>query len=261
LLKRGPKIMVQPNTQNKGQQQGPGQRGPGQGGQRQGGPGGGFRGQGGPGQGGFRGGRGPGGPGGRRGGSRGPRRDREPQEFDQKVLDIARVARVVAGGRRFSFRSTVVLGDKKGRVGVGVGKGADVSISINKAVKNAQKNIITVPMTPEGTLPHDIKGKQSATIVYLKPTTQGRGIIAGGAVRTVCDLAGYKDIAAKVLSRSTNKLNMALATINALEKIDYDPAASPKKEDKKDTKEKAKPEAKKDTKKKPAKEKKKEDKK
>lgn len=248
--------MAQQNTQNKGQQGGPGQRGPGQGGQRQGGPGGGYRGRG-------QGGPGRGGP--RRGGSRGPRRDREPQEFDQKVLDIARVARVVAGGRRFSFRSTVVLGDKKGRVGVGVGKGADVSLSINKAVKNAKKNIITVPMTPEGTLPHDIKGKQSATIVYLKPTTQGRGIIAGGAVRTVCDLAGYKDIAAKVLSRSTNKLNMALATINALEKIDYDPATAPKKEEKKDIKEEAKPEAKKDTKKKTKKKKsektKKEDKK
>lgn len=230
--------MVQQDTQNKRQQGGPGQ-----GGQRQGGPGGGFRGQ-------RQGGPGRGGP--RRGGSRGPRRDREPQEFDQKVLDIARVARVVAGGRRFSFRSTIVLGDKKGRVGVGVGKGSDVSISINKAVSNAKKNIITVPMTPEGTLPHDIKGKQSATIVYLKPTTQGRGIIAGGAVRTVCDLAGYKDIAAKVLSRSTNKLNMALATINALEKIDYDPAASPKKEEKKN----AKTGVKKDIKKKTAKSKK-----
>lgn len=215
------------------QQQQTGQRGPGRpGGQR--GPGGH---------------RGPGGPGGRRGSGRpGQHRERD-QEFDQKVLDIARVARVVAGGRRFSFRTTVVIGDKKGRVGVGVGKGSDVSISIGKAAKNAKKNVITVPMTPEGTLPYSIKGKQSASIVFLKPAKEGRGIIAGGAVRTVCDLAGYKDIAAKVLSRSTNKLNMALATVNALEKIEYNPVEKKPKEKTKKTKAKSSEKKKKPTKK------------
>ncbi|MDX1607631.1 MAG: 30S ribosomal protein S5 [Candidatus Spechtbacterales bacterium] len=163
-----------------------------------------------------------------------PRRKKEPQEFDNKVLDIARVARVVAGGRRFSFRSVVVVGDRKGRVGVGIGKGSDVSISIGKATRNAKKNVMHVPMTPEGTIPYDIKGKQSATVVYLKPARRGRGIIAGGAVRTVCDLAGFSDITAKVLSRSTNKLNMALATVNALERIDYTAPKTEKKESKKE---------------------------
>jgi len=200
------------------------------------------RGPGGPG-GGQRGGyRGPGGPGGQRdghrGGPRGQQRERD-QEFDQKVLDIARVARVVAGGRRFSFRATVVIGDKKGRVGVGVGKGSDVTIAIGKAAKNANKNVMTVPMTPEGTLPYDTTGKQSSSVVFLKPAKEGRGVIAGGAVRTVCDLAGYKDIAAKVLSRSTNKLNMALATVNALERIDYK-APEVKKPEKKTEKSKEK---------------------
>ncbi|MEX0877330.1 MAG: hypothetical protein WDZ40_00510 [Candidatus Spechtbacterales bacterium] len=224
-------------VQQQQQQRGPG----GPGGQR-----GGHRGPGGPG--GQRGGhRGPGGPGGQRGGGhrdpRGQQRERD-QEFDQKVLDIARVARVVAGGRRFSFRATVVIGDKKGRVGVGVGKGSDVTIAIGKAAKNAKKNVMTVPMTPEGTLPYDITGKQSSSVVFLKPAKEGRGVIAGGAVRTVCDLAGYKDIAAKVLSRSTNKLNMALATVNALEKIDYKAPAEVKKPEKKIGKSKEKTEVK-----------------
>lgn len=146
-----------------------------------------------------------------------------PSEFDQKVLDIARVARMVAGGRRFNFRATVVIGDRKGRVGLGIGKGRDVSIAINKAVNNAKKSLVTVPMTPEGTIPYEVKGKQTASIVYLKPGRPGRGVIAGGAVRTVCDLAGYKDITAKLLSRSTNKLNNAIATVNALSSINYTP--------------------------------------
>ena len=182
----------------------------------------------------------------KRGRGRGPRRKREPQEFDNKVLDIARVARVVAGGRRFSFRSVVVVGDRKGRVGVGIGKGSDVSISIGKATRNAQKNVIRVPMTPEGTIPYDIKGKQSSTVVFLKPAKEGRGIIAGGPVRAVCDLAGFSDITAKILSRSTNKLNIALATIQALENIDYTPPKIEKKKDDKDNKkEKKKKESKK----------------
>lgn len=147
----------------------------------------------------------------------------QPVEFEQKVLHLARVARMVAGGRRFNFRATVVLGNRKGKVGVGIGKGADVSIAINKAARNAQKNAILVPMTPDGTIPHEIIGKQSGSIIYLKPALRGRGIIAGGAARVVCDLAGYHDIVAKVLSRSTNKLNNALATINALSSISYDP--------------------------------------
>lgn len=152
---------------------------------------------------------------------RGPIRTREPKEYDQKVLDIARVARVVAGGRRFSFRAVVVVGNKKGKVGVGVAKGADVSMAINKATTQAKKKLLEVPMTKSGTLPYEVQGKQTSSVVLLMPGVKGRGIVAGGAVRTICDLAGYKDISAKILSRSTNKLNNALATINAIKKIKY----------------------------------------
>ncbi|MDP4010288.1 MAG: 30S ribosomal protein S5 [Candidatus Spechtbacteria bacterium] len=146
---------------------------------------------------------------------------REAQEFEQRVLDIARVARVVAGGRRFSFRTTVAIGDQKGRVGVGVGKGSDVSISMGKATRNAKKNIMYAPITPEGTLPYETTGKQTGSKVFLKPAPAGTGIIAGGPVRVICNLAGYKDVVAKILSRSTNKLNIAMATVNALEAIEY----------------------------------------
>lgn len=150
------------------------------------------------------------------------RRPSAPQEYDQKVLDIARVARVTAGGRRFNFRATVVVGNKKGRVGVGVAKGRDVAIAIEKSTRKAKKNIITVPMTPLGSIPYDSIGKQTSAVVFLKPARSGRGIIAGGAVRVVCDLAGYKDITGKILGRSGNKLNNALATLNALGKIRYE---------------------------------------
>lgn len=162
------------------------------------------------------------------------RRPSAPQEYDQKVLDIARVARVTAGGRRFSFRATVVVGNKKGKVGVGVAKGRDVAVAIEKSTRKAKKNIITVPMTPNGSIPYDTIGKQTSAVVFLKPARLGRGIIAGGAVRVVCDLAGYKDISGKILGRSGNKLNNALATLNALEKIRYE--APEKKTEKKEIK-------------------------
>ncbi|MEX2145153.1 MAG: 30S ribosomal protein S5 [Candidatus Spechtbacterales bacterium] len=165
---------------------------------------------------------------------------REPQEFEQRVLDIARVARVVAGGRRFNFRTTVAIGDQKGRVGVGVGKGSDVSISMGKATRNAKKNIMYAPITPEGTLPYEVTGKQTGSKVFLKPAPSGTGIIAGGPVRVICDLAGYKDVVAKILSRSTNKLNIAVATINALKAVDYEQPKTEPKKVKKEEKPKAK---------------------
>ncbi len=177
-----------------------------------------------------------GGSGGRRSGSGGRRRKREVSplllEFDQKVLDIARVARVTAGGRRFSFRVTVVLGDHKGRVGVGVDKGKDVSLAIEKAGRAAKRNMITVPLTKEGTIPYEITGKQTSAVVFLRPARAGRGIIAGGAVRVVCSLVGLTDISAKMLGRSNNKLNNALATIEAFKSITNKPVivAKPKKE-------------------------------
>lgn len=155
--------------------------------------------------------------------SRDARFQKPPQEFEQKVLDLTRVARMVAGGRRFNFRATVVVGNKKGKVGVGVAKGADVSIAINKATRYAQENIIIVPMTSSGTIPHEVTGRQTGSKVFLKPGLKGKGIVAGGAVRVICNLAGYKDITTKILSRSTNKLNIAIATINALNEIDFKP--------------------------------------
>lgn len=141
------------------------------------------------------------------------------QEFGQKLLDLARVARVTKGGRRFSFRATIVIGDKKGRVAVGVKKGKDVQFAVEKAFRSAKKSLINAPMTKEGTIPYDTYGKSGSSIVFLKPALEGRGIIAGGAVRTVCDLAGYKSIIGKIISRSGNKLNIARATIEAIKKV------------------------------------------
>lgn len=139
----------------------------------------------------------------------------EPSEFDQSVLEISRVARVVKGGKRFNFRATIVLGNRKGKVGVGTGKGADVSLSINKAVRDAKKNMIMVTMKDK-TIPHEVKAKYKSAKILMKPAPSGSGIIAGGAIRTVCDLAGIENISAKVLSKGSNKINIARASIIAL---------------------------------------------
>ena len=162
-----------------------------------------------------------------KGGARDKRRF-APQEFEQKLLDLARVARVTKGGRRFSFRATVVIGDHKGRVGVGVAKGKDVALAVEKAVKNAKKDLVIVPMTPEGTIPYEAEGKQTSSRVLLMPAKKGRGIIAGGPVRVICDLAGFSDIVGKIIGRTKNKLNNAVATIEALKSIRY-AAPSPNK--------------------------------
>ncbi|MEK9174945.1 MAG: 30S ribosomal protein S5 [Patescibacteria group bacterium] len=143
---------------------------------------------------------------------------KEKKEFEEKVLEVSRVARVVAGGKRFRFRVAVVIGDKKGRVGFGLGKGADVAQSVAKAVYQAKKHLITAPIV-KGTIPCSAKVKYGSAIVYLKPAPAGRGINAGGAVRVVSELAGIKDIIGKILSRSGNKINNTRATIKALEFI------------------------------------------
>lgn len=140
-------------------------------------------------------------------------------EFQEKVLEIRRVTRVVAGGKRFSFRATVVLGDNKGRVGVGVAKGLDVAGSIEKAKRAAQREMFTVPLKDGHTIPHDVDAKYSAAKVRLKPARPGHGLIAGGSVRAVLELAGVKDVSAKILGRTTNKLTNALATMEALKKL------------------------------------------
>src|SRR5665647_267571 len=147
-----------------------------------------------------------------RGGKFRPRR--EKPEFDQKLLDLARVTRVVKGGRRFRFRATLVIGNRKGRVGVGVGKGGDVSEAIRKAFEDGKKNMITVLMK-KNTIPQDVFCKQGSAKIILKPASAGKGIIAGGAVRAVVDLAGIKDVVSKSLGTS-NKLNVARAAIKAL---------------------------------------------
>ncbi|MFH0906729.1 MAG: 30S ribosomal protein S5 [bacterium] len=139
-------------------------------------------------------------------------------EYEQKLLDVARVVRVVAGGRRFRFRAVVVIGNKKGKVGVGVSKGQDVSLAVEKAVANAKKHLIKVSMI-EGTIPHIVEAKFKSAKVLLKPGVKGKGIVAGGAVRAICYLAGIEDISGKILSKTKNKLNNAQVTISALKKL------------------------------------------
>jgi small subunit ribosomal protein S5 len=142
----------------------------------------------------------------------------EKIEYEQKLLDVARVVRVVAGGRRFSFRAVVVVGNRKGEVGVGVGKGQDVSIAVEKAAIDAKKHLIKIPLI-EGTIPHQVEAKFGSAKVLLKPGLKGRGIVAGGAVRIICDLAGIENISGKILGKTKNKLNNARATIEALQKL------------------------------------------
>jgi len=142
------------------------------------------------------------------------REKREKPEYDQNLLDLARVARVVKGGRRFRFRATLVIGNRKGKVGVGVGKGSDVSDAIKKAFDDAKKSMITVSMKGN-TIIHDIEYKEGAAKIIMKPAVSGKGIIAGGAIRAVVDLAGIKDIVSKSLG-TANKLSVARATISAL---------------------------------------------
>jgi len=150
------------------------------------------------------------------GGKKGAKR--EKPEFEQKVLDIRRVTRVVAGGKRFRFRATVILGDHKGRVGVGVDKGADTSEAIEKASRAARKNLILVPIK-NNTIPHEIIGKFSSAVVLLKPAGEGKGIVAGGPVRVIVGLAGIINVTSKILGTTTNKLNNARAAIEALKKL------------------------------------------
>ena len=143
--------------------------------------------------------------------------EKEEKEFEQSIIDIARVTRVMAGGKRMRFRACVVIGDKKGRVGSAVAKGADVTMAVNKAVAKAKKEIINVPLYNQ-TIPHLINIKYKAAKVLLKPAPKGTGIIAGGAVRTVLDLAGIADVVAKILG-TNNKINNVKATIKALKML------------------------------------------
>ena len=157
------------------------------------------------------------GPGNRRG--RGPRQDTPPEEkqFDERTLHIDRVARVVKGGRRFRFRALVVVGDKKGKVGIGIAKGADVTAAVAKATDVAKKHFIAVS-TYKGTVPHESQAKVGGANILIKPASAGTGLIAGGVVRTVLEVAGISNALSKSLG-STNKVNSAYATMKALEQL------------------------------------------
>jgi len=146
------------------------------------------------------------------------RRQRQQGEWEQKAVDIRRVARVVAGGKRFSFRATVVIGNRAGKVGIGVAKGKDVAQAIEKATNQAKKYYVEVSIV-NGTIPHEVYAKHSSARVLLKPAKRGKGIIAGGSARIVLTLAGVKDVSAKILGRTPNKLTNAVATIEALRKL------------------------------------------
>ncbi len=152
-----------------------------------------------------------------RGGTR-SRPPRERGEFEQVTIDARRVARVMAGGRRFNFSLVVVIGDKKGRVGVGLGKGVDTALAIDKATRDAKKHLIIVPRTKSGSIPHHVSTKYASSMVEIIPS-EGRGLVAGSAMRTVLDLAGVTDVVAKIHTRSKNKLTIARATVAALAKL------------------------------------------
>lgn len=145
-----------------------------------------------------------------------PRREaRAKPEFDQKIIDIRRVTRVVTGGRRFSFSVAVVIGDRKGRVGVGLGKAGDTPVAIDKAVRDARKNMIKVNLTKYSSPLHEVSAKFSSSRVLIM-RAPGKGVLAGSSVRVVLELAGIKEVSSKIFSRSKNKVNNAKAAIKAL---------------------------------------------
>lgn len=156
----------------------------------------------------------------RRPNRRGPRREaRVKPEFDQKIVSLRRVTRVMAGGRRFSFSVALVAGNRKGMVGVGQGKATDTPLAIEKAFRDARKNMITVNTTKNMSIPHDVQAKYAASVVKIMPAP-GKGILAGSSVRTVIELAGLKDVGAKLLSRSKNSANNAYVAVKALQKLE-----------------------------------------
>jgi small subunit ribosomal protein S5 len=149
---------------------------------------------------------------------RGGRDERARQEYEQKIISIRRVTRVMGGGRRFSFSVAMVIGDKKGKVGVGIGKAGDTQLAIEKAMRDAKKHLMVVPMDKNQHIPHDVHTKYASSEVMIMPAP-GRGLVAGSSVRTVLELAGVKDVTAKIFSRSKNKLNNAKAAIEALKQL------------------------------------------
>ena len=144
-----------------------------------------------------------------------PRAERQQKLYEEQVINIGRVTKVTKGGRHFRFSATVVVGDRKGKVGLGTGKANEVPDAIKKAVSAATKNVTRVSLIDERTIPHEAIGVRGASKVMLKPAAEGTGVKAGGPVRAVLELAGVKDILSKSLGSNT-KINMAYATLNAL---------------------------------------------
>lgn len=167
----------------------------------------------------------------RRGGGRRPRQFTRP-EYDQKILSIRRVTRVVKGGRRMTFAVSLAIGDRKGLIGLGTGKGLDTVIAINKAQKDAKKNMLKLKLTKEGSLPHEIKAKFGSAEVMLMPN-HARGTIAGSAVREMLLLAGVKNVTSKIISGTKNKLNIARATMEGFKTIGERVVPNKKKDEKK----------------------------
>jgi len=148
---------------------------------------------------------------------RNQRDNQEEKLFDERVLNVDRVARVVKGGRRFRFRALVVVGDKKGKIGIGIAKGADVTSAVSKAVDTAKKNMVEI-VQDNGTIPHEVQEKVGGANVLIKPASAGTGLIAGGVVRTLLEVAGISNALSKNLG-SSNKVNTAYATLKALESL------------------------------------------
>jgi small subunit ribosomal protein S5 len=148
---------------------------------------------------------------------RGPRREQEVPEFDTRIVDIARVAKVIKGGRRFAFRALIVVGDNKGRVGLGMGKARAVQDAIRKGTDRARQNMTSIEIM-QNTIPHEIAAKHASAIVLLKPASPGTGVIAGGGVRAVLEAAGVKDVLTKSLG-AKSKLNSTYATLAGLSRL------------------------------------------
>ena len=152
------------------------------------------------------------------------RTKKERPEFDQQILDLARVTRVTKGGKQLSFRATVVIGDHKGRVGYGIEKGKDVQLAVQKAVNQAKKNIITVPIVKD-TIPHRVEIKFKAARVMMKPAPKGSGIIAGSSLRAVLEMAGVPNASGKLIGRTNNKVTNVKAAFQALQMLRVRPPA------------------------------------
>ena len=150
-----------------------------------------------------------------RGGDRGPRREVVKPEYEQKTILVRRVTRVVTGGRRFAFSVAIVIGNRAGSVGVGIGKAGDTGAAIQKAYTDAKKRMIKVPLTKTNSIPHIVEAKASSARATINPNF-GKGLVAGSSIRTVLELAGITDVSAKIYSRSRNKLNNARSAIAAL---------------------------------------------